>query len=129
LRKYWATHRNPCWAFPAEGRGHKQAATADKPMSESSVQNVIKAVLRLTGLERHKKIALMAFTASSNMMQQNLSGYQSLSHHRLRVNQKQRSLESTAKQTPKKNPPQPARYTTSIRSLPLDFLNGGLNVG
>ena len=45
LRKYWSTHRNPRWIFPAEGRDHKQASTATKPMSESSVQDVIKAVL------------------------------------------------------------------------------------
>ncbi len=46
LRKYWASHRNPLWIFPAEGRNHKLASTADHPMSESSVQDVIKAVLQ-----------------------------------------------------------------------------------
>lgn len=46
LRRYWASHRNPLWIFPAEGRNHKLAPTADRPMSESSVQDVIKAVLR-----------------------------------------------------------------------------------
>jgi integrase/recombinase XerD len=45
LRQYWATHRNPVWVFPAEGRNHKLAPTADRPMSESTVQDVIKAVL------------------------------------------------------------------------------------
>lgn len=45
LRQYWATHRNPAWIFPAEGRNHKLAPTADRPMSEKSVQDVIKAVL------------------------------------------------------------------------------------
>lgn len=45
LRQYWVSHRNPRWIFPAEGRNHKLAATADEPMSESSVQGVIKAVL------------------------------------------------------------------------------------
>jgi integrase/recombinase XerD len=34
LRRYWATHRNPTWLFPAEGRNHKLAPTADHPMSE-----------------------------------------------------------------------------------------------
>ena len=46
LRQYYATHRNPKWIFPAEGRDHKQAKVADKPMSQSSAQDVIKAVLR-----------------------------------------------------------------------------------
>lgn len=45
LRKYWSTHRNPRWIFPAEGRDHTQAPTATQSMSESSVQDVIKAVL------------------------------------------------------------------------------------
>ena len=31
--------------FPTEGKNHSQAPTADKPMSESSVQGTIKAVL------------------------------------------------------------------------------------
>ena len=46
LRKYWTTHRNPLWIFPAEGRNHKLASTAECRMSESSVQDVIKAVLK-----------------------------------------------------------------------------------
>ncbi len=46
LRRYWATHRNSKWIFPAEGRNHQLASTADRPMSESSVQDVIKAVLK-----------------------------------------------------------------------------------
>ncbi len=45
LRKYWSSHRNPRWIFPAEGRDHKKTPTANQPMSESSVQDVIKAVL------------------------------------------------------------------------------------
>ena len=45
LRQYWATHRNPVWIFPAEGRNHKLAPKADRPMTESSVQGVIKTVL------------------------------------------------------------------------------------
>lgn len=45
LRQFWVTHRNPLWLFPAEGRNRKRAATAQLPMSESSVQGVIKAAL------------------------------------------------------------------------------------
>lgn len=45
LRSFWVTHRNPVLIFPAEGRNHKLAPTAEKPMSESSVQDVLGAVL------------------------------------------------------------------------------------
>lgn len=46
LRRYYASHKNPVWIFPAEGRDHKQASHATKPMSESSVQGTIKAIMR-----------------------------------------------------------------------------------
>lgn len=45
LCSYWVKHRNPVWTFATEGRNHKLAPTAERPMSESSVQDVIKAVL------------------------------------------------------------------------------------
>lgn len=42
LRAHWATHRHPQWLFPSEGRNHRQASTAQRPMSESTVQDRIK---------------------------------------------------------------------------------------
>ncbi len=45
LREYYATHHNPTLIFPAEGRNHKQAKTAKRPMSPSSVHLVIETVL------------------------------------------------------------------------------------
>lgn len=45
LRDYYKSHLNPKWIFPSEGKNHQLAKTSDKPMSESSVQGVIKAVL------------------------------------------------------------------------------------
>lgn len=49
MRQYWARHRNPNWIFPYEGRDHKQAATSDKPMSETTPQGVIKRAVRDLG--------------------------------------------------------------------------------
>jgi site-specific recombinase XerD len=45
LRAHWATHRNPQWLFPREGRNHKQSPTAQKPMDDSTVQDCIKKVV------------------------------------------------------------------------------------
>ena len=42
LREYWATHRHPSWLFPATGRDHRRAATADHPMERSSVQGALR---------------------------------------------------------------------------------------
>jgi site-specific recombinase XerD len=45
LREHWATHRNPNWLFPCEGRDHQQSATADRPMRDTTVQDCIKKVV------------------------------------------------------------------------------------
>lgn len=49
LRAYWVTHRNPTWIFPATGRNHQLAPTADKPMNASSVQGCMKRVVEQLG--------------------------------------------------------------------------------
>jgi integrase len=41
LRQYWTTHRCPEWLFPARGRDGCQTATADQPMTRSSVQKAM----------------------------------------------------------------------------------------
>ncbi|MBI4321482.1 MAG: site-specific integrase, partial [Chloroflexi bacterium] len=33
LRRYWLTHRNPVFMFPAIGRGRQQASTSTQPMA------------------------------------------------------------------------------------------------
>jgi len=45
LRAHWVTHRHPLWLFPAEGRNHRQAATAQRPMSSKTVQDCIVKVV------------------------------------------------------------------------------------
>ena len=47
LRQYYRTHRNPKWIFPSESKDHRQASTATVPISDSAVQGVMTAVVRL----------------------------------------------------------------------------------
>ena len=49
LRAHWVTHRHPQWLFPCEGRDHKQAATATRPMAQTTVQDCIKKVVDQLG--------------------------------------------------------------------------------
>jgi len=49
LRCHWATHRNPHWIFPREGRDHKQSPTAQQPMDSNTVQDCIKKVVDQLG--------------------------------------------------------------------------------
>jgi integrase len=56
LREYWATHRHPEWLFPARGRDGQQTATADGPMTRSSVQKAMSRVVQ--ELEFKKTISI-----------------------------------------------------------------------
>lgn len=38
LRRFWLTHKNPVWLFPAPGRGGRNMPIADKPLPPSSIQ-------------------------------------------------------------------------------------------
>jgi len=46
LREYWMTHRNPTFLFPADGRNHRQGATATTPMSMTAAQGAIKKITK-----------------------------------------------------------------------------------
>ena len=50
LRRYWKTHRNPTWLFPACGRDHQHLATATPPMSRSSVQGAVRTATQRAGI-------------------------------------------------------------------------------
>ena len=45
LRAHWATHRNPQWIFPCEGRNHQQAPSAPRPRAAKTVQDCIAKVV------------------------------------------------------------------------------------
>lgn len=49
LRQAWTTHGNSVWLFPAEGRDHKQASTAKRPMEPSTPQDCMKKVVHGLG--------------------------------------------------------------------------------
>lgn len=54
LRKYYATHKNPQWIFPALGHDNgKQAKNTDKTVSDSGVQGVLQRTLKRLGIKRH----------------------------------------------------------------------------
>ena len=56
LRQYYRTHRNKKYIFPAPGRGEADEATSKRPLPDSSVQTVLKRVLR--GLNIRKRVSI-----------------------------------------------------------------------
>ncbi len=53
LRKYWATHRNSTFLFPALGRNGKGGPTAKEPMAKSSVQGALRRAMHQAGIRKN----------------------------------------------------------------------------
>ena len=69
LREYWATHRHPTWIFPATGRDHRKAATADGPMERSSVQGALRRVVRDLGLRKAISIHTLRHSYATHLLE------------------------------------------------------------
>jgi integrase/recombinase XerD len=69
LRAYWASHRHPTWIFPATGRDHRRAATADRPMERSSVQGALRRVVRELGLRKSISIHTLRHSYATHLLE------------------------------------------------------------
>jgi len=54
LRRYWASHRNPCLLFPARGQGDKLAPTATRHMSKTSVQGALRRAVKRADINKKR---------------------------------------------------------------------------
>ena len=69
LREYWATHRHPTWLFPATGRDHRRAASADGPMERSSVQGALRRVVRDLGLRKAISLHTLRHSYATHLLE------------------------------------------------------------
>ncbi len=69
LRAYWASHRHPTWLFPATGRDHRQAASADRPMERSSVQGALRRVVRDLGFRKAISIHTLRHSCATHLLE------------------------------------------------------------
>jgi integrase/recombinase XerD len=69
LREYWATHRNPRWLFPAIGQNGRQAATATRPMSNTSVQGALRRVVRELGLRKSIHVHTLRHSYATHLLE------------------------------------------------------------
>ena len=54
LRRYYVTHRNPCWIFPALGHSNgKYAHSAKTHASTSAVQDILRKTVKKLGFKKH----------------------------------------------------------------------------
>ena len=86
LRKYYKTHRNPKWIFPALGRnGGKDAQYAKNHVSDSGVQGVLRSTLKRLKFKKHVHPHVFRHYVESNIMGTKtarilLNGSKSLKH-------------------------------------------------
>jgi site-specific recombinase XerD len=69
LRRYWVTHRNPVWLFPATGRDHDEARSATEPMARSSVHGAMKRVVQELGFRKRITIHILWHSYATHLLE------------------------------------------------------------
>lgn len=69
LRQYWVTHRHSTWLFPATGRDHAEAHSADEPMARSSVHGAMKRVVQELGFRKRITIHTLRHSYATHLLE------------------------------------------------------------
>ena len=69
LETCWFTHRNPLWLFPSVGRGGTHGATATSPVPLSTVQQVFRAALAVSGVHKHVSVHALRHSYATHLLE------------------------------------------------------------
>lgn len=73
LRDFWKTHKNPIWLFPAPGRSGTHMHEATEPLPRSSVQIVLKAVLRECGIYKRASVHTLRHSYATHLLEKGVN--------------------------------------------------------
>ena len=73
LRDFWKTHRNKVWIFPAPGRGGAGMSSADRPISNNSVQDAFRAALKESGINKKARVHTLRHSYATHLLEKGIS--------------------------------------------------------
>jgi len=73
LRKYYKTHRNPDWVFPALGHNQgRQAWSAKQPVSDTGVQGALRRTVVKLGIKKHVHPHVFRHSYATHLIEANV---------------------------------------------------------
>ena len=73
LRKFWLTHKNKVWLFPAPGRSGTHMAESDKPLPISSIQIVFKAAVHECGIHKNVSVHTLRHSYATHLLEKGVN--------------------------------------------------------
>jgi len=73
LRRFWLTHKNKRWLFPAPGRGGTHMSTTTEPLPITSVQIVFKAAVRECGIHKKASVHTLRHSYATHLLEKGVN--------------------------------------------------------